>query len=195
MLRIGDTIFSLDIFEKKFKCDLPKCLGNCCRYGDSGAPLSEEEVIILDEIWPDVKPFLRQEGVSVIEDQGTSVTDFENERVTPLISNEECAYAILKDNVFMCGIEKAWNEGRISFQKPVSCHLFPMRIKKYSVFRAVNYQELSICRPARECGSAEGVPVFEFLKAPLTRVFGEEMYEDLCVAARELKKNPVKWKP
>ena len=148
----------------------------------------------MNEIWPEVKLFIRPEGISVIEAQGTSVTDFENERVTPLIGNEECAYTILKDNVFMCGIEKAWNEGRISFQKPVSCHLFPIRVKQYSVFRAVNYQELSICRSARECGFAEGVPVFEFLRGPLTRVFGEEMYEDLCVAARELKKNPVKWK-
>ncbi len=191
MLRIGDTIFSLDIFEKKFKCDLAKCLGNCCRYGDSGAPLSEEEVIVLDEIWPDVKPFLRPEGISVIEAEGTSVTDFENDMVTPLIDNEECAYALLNDNIFMCGIEKAWSEGKISFQKPVSCHLFPVRVKKYSDFRAVNYQELSICSPARECGYSEDVIVYQFLKGPLTRVFGEELYEDLCIAARELKKKPV----
>ncbi len=190
MLRIGDTIFSLDIFEKKFKCDLAKCFGNCCRYGDSGAPLSEEEVIVLEEIWPDVKPFLRPEGISVIETEGTSVTDFENDMVTPLIDNEECAYALINDNIFMCGIEKAWSEGKISFQKPVSCHLFPVRIKQYSEFRAVNYQALSICSTARECGSSEGVSVYQFLKGPLVRVFGEELYEDLCIAAREIKKNP-----
>jgi hypothetical protein len=192
MLRIGDTIFSFDILEKKFKCDLPRCLGNCCRYGDSGAPLSKEEVDILDEIWPDVKPYLRPEGIEVIENEGTSITDFENEKVTPLIGNEECAYSFLKDNIFMCGIEKAWSEGKISFQKPVSCHLFPARIKKYSDFKAVNYQELSICHAAVEYGRSEGVYIYEFLKVPLIRALGKETYDDLCIAASELRKNS--WK-
>jgi hypothetical protein len=191
MLRINDIIFSLDILEKKFKCDLPRCLGNCCRYGDSGAPLSKEEVDILDKIWPDVRPYLRPEGIKVIENEGTSITDFENEKVTPLIGNEECAYSLLKDNLFMCGIEKAWSEGKISFQKPVSCHLFPARIKQYSGFMAINYQELSICHSAIECGGSEGVYVYEFLKAPLIRAFGEEIYNDLCIAANELRENQV----
>ncbi len=189
MLRIGNIIFSLDILEKKFKCDLPRCLGNCCRYGDSGAPLSEEEVDILDEILPDIKPYLRSEGIEVIENEGTSITDFENEMVTPLIGNEECAYSFLKDNIFMCGIEKAWSEGKTSFQKPVSCHLFPARIKQYSDFKAVNYQELSICHAAVDCGNSEGVYVYEFLKVPMIRAFGEEIYNDLCIAAVELRKN------
>jgi hypothetical protein len=190
MLRIGDIIFSFDILEKKFKCDLPKCLGNCCRYGDSGAPLSREEVTILDEIWPDIKPYLRPEGIVVIENEGTSITDFENDKVTPLIGNEECAYALLKDNIFMCGIEKAWSEGKTSFQKPLSCHLFPARIKQYSGFRAVNYQELSICFAGVECGNYESVYVYEYLKVPLIRALGEEIYNDLCIAANELRKNP-----
>jgi len=190
MLRIGDIIFSFDILEKKFRCDLPRCLGNCCRYGDSGAPLSDEEVATLKEIWPYVKPYLRPEGIEVIENNGTSIKDFENDSVTPLVGNEECAYAILDNNVFMCGIEKAFSEGKILFQKPVSCHLFPARIKQYSGFRAVNYQELSICHSAVGCGKAEGVYVYEFLKIPLIRAFGEELYGELCIAAEELKKNP-----
>ena len=149
MLRINNTIFSLDILEKKFKCDLTQCMGNCCRYGDSGAPLSVEETLILDEIWEEVKPFLRPEGVAAIEGKGKSVKDFENENVTPLIGNEECAYTILNDNIFMCGIEQAWFAGKISFRKPLSCHLFPVRIKCYPDFKAVNYEELAICSPAR----------------------------------------------
>jgi hypothetical protein len=193
MLRIGDTIFSLDILEKKFKCDLPRCLGNCCRYGDSGAPLSEEEVDTLKEIWPEVKPYLRPDGIEVIENEGTSVRDFENDQVTPLVGNEECAYAILDNNVFMCGIEKTWSEGKISFQKPVSCHLFPARIKRYSGFRAVNYQELSICHSAVGCGKKEGIYVYEFLKVPLIRALGEETYSELCIAAEELRRNPKKF--
>jgi len=194
MLRIGDTIFSLDILEKKFKCDLSKCLGNCCKYGDSGAPLSDDEVIILDEIWPRVKPYLRTEGISVIEKEGTSVTDFENDRVTPLIGAEECAYTVLNDNIYMCGIEKAWRDGKISFQKPLSCHLFPVRVKQYSDFRAVNYQELAICKPARDFGAAEGVNVYRFLKKPLIRLLGKEVYADLCVAAKEPAKKTVRWR-
>ena len=118
MLRIGDTIFSLDILEKQFRCDLPRCLGNCCRYGDSGAPLSKDEVDILENIWPEIKPYLRPEGVDVIENEGTSIVDFENDNVTPLIGREECAYALLNGNVFMCGIEKACSDGKISFRKP-----------------------------------------------------------------------------
>jgi len=190
MIRIGDTIFSLDILEKKFRCNLPVCFGNCCRYGDSGAPLSKEEIMILDEIWSDIKDFLRPDGIDVIENEGTSTIDFENDIVTPLIRKEECAYAILVDNVFMCGIEKAWSEGKISFQKPLSCHLFPARIKQYSGFRAVNYQELSICGSAVESGQSEGIYVYEFLKIPLIRAFGEDTYNELCIAAEELRRNP-----
>jgi hypothetical protein len=189
MLRIDDTIFSFDILEKKFRCNLPLCMGNCCRYGDSGAPLSTDEAHILEEIWPVVKPYLRPEGVAAIEEKGRSAMDFEKERVTPLIGNEECAYAILKDNIFLCGIEQAWTEGKINFRKPLSCHLFPARVKYFSDFRAVNYEELAICSPALETGSEEGVYLYEFLREPLIRAFGKEMYNDLCIAATELRKN------
>jgi hypothetical protein len=169
---------------------LPRCLGNCCRYGDSGAPLSNDEADILKTIWPEVKPYLRKEGVEVIEIEGTSVTDFENDLVTPLIGNAECAYTVLNDNVFLCGIERAFSDGKIKFQKPLSCHLFPVRIKQYSGYRAVNYQELSICYPAVECGNGEDVHLYEFLKVPFIRAFGEETYDELCIAAEEFKRNP-----
>jgi hypothetical protein len=189
MLRIDDTIFSFDILEKKFRCNLPLCYGNCCLYGDSGAPLSVAETLILEEIWNEVKPYLRPEGIEAIEKSGKSIKDFENENVTPLIENKECAYTIINDNIFMCGIEKAWSEGKIKFQKPLSCHLFPARIKYFSDFRAVNYEELSICASARDSGPREGVYVYEFLKEPLIRALGEEIYSELCVAAAELRKN------
>ena len=189
MLRIDDTIFSFDILEKKFRCNLPKCLGNCCRYGDSGAPLSADEANILEDIRDKVLPYLRTEGIAAIDEKGTSVTDFENEKVTPLIGNEECAYTNKKDNIFSCGIEQAWADGKISFRKPVSCHLFPVRIKNYSDFRAVNYEELAICFSARVAGERGGIYVYEFLKEPLTRALGEELYNELCIAAKELRKN------
>jgi hypothetical protein len=189
MLRIDNTIFSFDILEQKFKCNLSECLGNCCRYGDAGAPLSAEEVNIVEEIWDKVKPYLRPEGISAIEEKGTSVTDFENDMVTPLVGNEECAYTTMKDNILLCGIEQAWRDGKISFRKPLSCHLFPVRIKYFSDFRAINYEELAICHPARKKGCDDGIFVYEFLKEPLTRALGEEMYKELCIAADELRKN------
>jgi len=189
MLRIENTIFSFDILEKKFRCNLPKCLGNCCRYGDSGAPLSADEAHILADIWSQVKTYLRPEGIKAIEEKGTSVVDFENDNVTPLIGNEECAYTTIKDNIFFCGIEQAWTDGKISFRKPLSCHLFPVRIKYYSDFRAVNYEELAICSPARVTGEREGIYVYQFLKEPLIRALGDKLYKELCIAAKELRKN------
>ncbi len=189
MLRIEDTIFSFDILEKKFRCNLSACKGNCCRYGDSGAPLSVAETLILDDIWTEVSLYLRPEGIAAIEEKGTSVTDFEKERVTPLIGNEECAYTIIKDNILMCGIEKAWSDGKISFRKPLSCHLFPVRIKYYSDFIALNYEELAICSEACKTGACEGIYVYEFLKESLIRALGEDLYKDLCIAATELRKN------
>jgi Protein of unknown function (DUF3109) len=189
MLRINNTIFSFDILEKKFRCDLTKCFGNCCRYGDSGAPLSAEEAHILEDIKDKIRPYLRPEGIASIEEKGTSVTDFENEKVTPLIGNEECAYTSKNGNIFLCGIEQAWADGKILFKKPVSCHLFPVRIKYYSDFVAVNYEELAICSPARIAGDKDGIHVYEFLKEPLTRAIGEELYNELCIAAKELRKN------
>jgi hypothetical protein len=189
MLRIDDTVFSFDLLEKKFRCDLPLCLGNCCRYGDSGAPLSVAETLLLDDIWAVVKPYLRPEGIAAIQEKGRSVRDFENERVTPLIGNEECAYTNMKGNIFMCGIEHAWSDGKTSFRKPLSCHLFPVRIKYFSDFKAVNYEELAICSHARKAGNEEDIYVYEFLKEPLIRALGEGLYKELCVAAAELRKN------
>jgi len=189
LLRIEDNILSLDVLEKKFCCDLGKCLGNCCRYGDSGAPLTFEEVKILEEIQSIVMPYLREAGKTAIGEKGTSVIDFEGERVTTLIGNEECAYSILEGNIFMCGIERAWSEGKISFRKPLSCHLFPVKIKKYPEFLAVNYQQISICIAAREKGFKEGIYVYQFLKEPLIRALGEDVYNQVCIAAEEFRKN------
>ena len=188
MLRIGDTIFSLDIIEKKFSCDLQHCRGVCCRYGDSGAPLTADEVDILEKILPEVKPFLRSDGKSAIEEQGTSITDSDKDLVTPLIDNMDCAYSVFGGEVLMCGIEKAWSEGKISFRKPLSCHLFPIRVKQFSGFTAVNYQELSICSGGREKGKRAGIYLYEFLKEPMIMAFGEKIYQELCISAEYLRR-------
>lgn len=192
MLRIGDYIFSLDLLEKKFRCDLPMCLGNCCRYGDSGAPLTGEEVKILENIKDIIMPYLRDEGRKAITEKGTSLKDFEGEMVTPLIGTEECAYTLIEGNIFMCGIERAFLEGKANFRKPLSCHLFPVRMKKYSEFTAVNYSEWSICMAARQRGSEEGLYAYQFLMEPLIRAVGEDIYEQICIAAEEFRKQGTK---
>jgi len=188
MLRIENNIISLNILEKKFCCDISQCLGNCCRYGDSGAPLTSEEVKILEEIMPTVLAFLPEAGKKALVEKGSSVIDFEGDNVTPLVGSEECAYAIIEGNTFLCGIERAWTEGKISFRKPLSCHLFPIRIRKYSDFIALNYEEWAICIAARERGNTEGIYVYQFLKEPLIRVLGKDIYNQICVAAEEFRK-------
>lgn len=188
MLQIDDTIVSLALIEKRFSCDLSVCKGSCCRYGDTGAPLTPEEASILDRIWPEIIPFLRPEGIRAIEKAGTSMTDIEGDLVTPLISNRECAYTIMEGDVYKCGIEMAFNAGAVDFRKPLSCHLFPVRIKSYRNFRAVNYEEWAICRPGKAAGVKNNIDLFVFLHDPLVRAFGQEWYNQLLWAAGEYGK-------
>ena len=189
MLEIGKTIISLDLIRCRFSCDLEACKGACCVMGDSGAPLEADEVRILEEIYPAVKPFLRKESLATIEEQGTSVVDIENDTVTPLNSGMECAYVVYEDGLALCAIEKAFNLGLISFRKPVSCHLYPVRVKKYPRFDAVNYDRWDICDPAIACGNKSGLSVFEFTKSALTRKYGAEWVQMMEAAARDLSGN------
>jgi hypothetical protein len=178
----------MDLFEKRFICDTQKCRGLCCYYGDSGAPLTEEERSILEEIWPLVKKYMRPEGIAAVERTGTSMTDSDGDLVTPMVGSAECAYAIIEDDIYMCAIERAWHNGDIQFRKPESCHLFPVRVKRYREFDAVNYEEWKICKAAIEKGGAEDVPVYRFLEEPLKRVFGNEWYREITIAAAEIDK-------
>lgn len=186
MLEIGKAIISLDLIRCKFSCDLDVCKGACCVMGDSGAPLEADEVRILEEIYPLVKPFLRTESVQTIEEQGTSVIDQENDTVTPLNCGMECAYVVYENGIALCAIEKAFIRGLIPFRKPVSCHLYPVRIKKYPRFDAVNYDRWDICDPAVTKGELLKTPVFEFAKTALTRKYGEEWVHMLGTAANDL---------
>lgn len=188
MLQIADTIVSLALIEKKFSCDPGKCKGSCCRYGDTGAPLTPEEAAALDHIWPGLLPWLRPEGIEAIEKAGTSMKDIEGELVTPLVNNEECAYAIMEDDVYRCGIENAFNAGAVDFRKPLSCHLFPVRVKRYRDFRAVNYEEWPICKPGVAAGMEKDIELCIFLGEPLVRAFGKEWYDKLLWAAGEYVK-------
>ena len=189
MIQIDDKLISEDLFSEEFVCNLAKCKGICCVEGDAGAPLDEDETKILDEIYPKIKSYLRPEGIQAIEEQGTYTLDFEGDLVTPLVNNVECAYVIFDEKGYTkCAIEKAYEDGVIDWQKPISCHLYPIRITEYSNFSAINYHEWDICSDACTLGKELGVKVYQFLKKPLIRKYGEEFYQTLSEAAEEWEK-------
>jgi len=189
MFQLGKTIVSEDILEKEFVCNLTACHGACCVDGDAGAPLNEEETKILDEIYDKVKPFLRPEGIAAIEAQGKWVVGTDGELETPLIDNKDCAYVIFDGKTALCGIEQAYNQGEVTWKKPVSCHLYPIRVKDYSEFAAVNYDRWDICSDACALGKELEVPVYKFVKEALIRRFGADWYTELEKVAEDLKKD------
>lgn len=187
MIQIEDALVSFDIFEEKFCCDLAQCKGVCCVEGDSGAPLEKDEPGKIEANYRNVKPCMKAEGIAAVEEQGYAVIDRDGDLVTPLIHNRECAYAIEENGACWCAIEKAWTEGKSSFRKPISCHLYPIRISKYEGFEALNYNRWEICACARRKGREEGIPLYRFLKDALILRYGREWYEQLEYAAREIE--------
>ena len=187
MFQLGKTIVSEDIIEKDFVCNLNACKGACCVDGDAGAPLEAHEANILNDIYPKVKPFLRQEGIDAIESQGAFIKTDEGELETPLINGADCAYVIFDEHkTALCGIEEAYNQGEIEWKKPISCHLYPIRIKDYSEFSAVNYHHWHICDDACQLGKELQVPVYKFVKEALIRKFGEDRYAELEKVAQTM---------
>lgn len=189
MISIDNTLVSDELLSEQFVCDLQKCKGACCVEGDAGAPLEAEEVAILKEEYPKFKSYLRPEGIAAVEAQGTHVIDpVDDEPVTPLVNGAECAYVVFDERgTTLCGIEKAWKDGETSFRKPVSCHLYPIRIQRYKSFDAVNYHKWQICAPACDLGKELKVPVYRFAKDALLRKYGEKWYADLEAVAAHLK--------
>lgn len=188
MFQLGKSIVSEEIFENDFVCNLTACKGGCCVEGEAGAPLEEGELEIMDAIYPKVKPFLREEGVKAIEEQGVYIKGADGEWETPLVNGSECAYVTFDNKgTALCGIEEAYNKGEIDWKKPVSCHLYPVRVKQYAEFAAVNYHKWYICDDACTLGKELGVPVYKFVKDALVRKFGQEWYDELEEVARELE--------
>lgn len=180
MFQLGKTIISEDIIEKDFVCNLSACKGACCVQGDAGAPLEKKETEIIEELYPKIKPYLRKEGILAIEEQGNFTINEDGEFETPLINGEDCAYVIFDEKkVALCAIEEAYNQGDVSFKKPVSCHLYPVRIKDYSEFSAVNYHQWQVCDDACTLGKEMQIPVYQFVKQALIRKFGEKWYLEL----------------
>lgn len=193
MIQIDDTIISQDVLDYDFVCNLNACKGACCIEGDAGAPIDDDELPILEEIFSEVKPYLTEKGLKSIENQGVYIKGEDGEWETPLIDGGECAYVIRDENqVVLCAIEKAYNEGKISWKKPISCHLYPIRLQKYTSFTAVNYNRWSICNDACTLGKELQVPVYKFVKNALVRKFGEAWYNELEEAKKILDKGYTK---
>ncbi len=187
LVEIEDKIVSTQIFERQFVCDLTACKGACCIEGDGGAPLTKEEIQIIEENLPQILPFMRPEGIAAVEAFGVAYEDQDFEPAATLVDGKECAFVYFDHtNTAKCAIEKAQREGKIDFIKPLSCHLYPIRTKQFNEYLALNYEKWDICEPACACGEKLEVPVFRFLKEPLIRAFGPEFYQELEVVAREL---------
>ena len=190
MIMVQDIIVSEELVTEKFICDLHSCKGACCIEGDLGAPVEAEELKILAKIFDDIKPFLSSEGIHAIRQQGYFVEEEPGEYSTPLLADEACAYRVIDElGIMSCGIEKAYLAGATDFKKPISCHLYPIRIVKdeKSNFEAINYDRWDICSAACTLGAKEKMPVYQFLKEPIIRKYGADFYEELDGAAKYLE--------
>ena len=180
MIIIGDKLISEDIFNEKFCCDIAACVGTCCVEGDSGAPLDYEEVEILEQNYPIAREYMPEANIQAVEQQGFAVKDADNDLVTPLYNNAECAYSYQKNGITFCAYEKAFLEGRTTWRKPISCHLYPIRLAKVGIYTAIKLHKWHVCRPAFILGRKKGIPAYRFLEEPLVRRFGQEFYDELC---------------
>jgi len=191
MIEVGEVVLTDDIRDEYFVCDLGKCKGACCVEGHLGAPLEQSELAILDDIYPEVEPYLSPEAKKVIEKQGKYVYDNDSEYSTPTIGGKECVYAVNdKAGILKCGIEQAYLDGKIDpiangFRKPISCHLYPLRVSRYAKFEAVNYDRWHICKDACSNGLNLKVPLYKFLRQPLERKYSKEWYQQLLVAIEQ----------
>jgi hypothetical protein len=184
-IQVQDNLVSTQLFDKKFVCDLAACKGACCIEGDSGAPLTIEEIDLLEESIDQIKPFMSAEGIAKVDATGVFYMDQENDAVTSLLENGACAFVYFDEKgITKCAIEQAYHAGETDFQKPISCHLFPIRVKDIQEKTALTFQEWHICAPACSCGDKLDIPVFQFLKTPIQRAFGNSFFEELTVVHR-----------
>ena len=188
MLQIDDTVISLELLDEHFVCDLGSCKGICCIEGDDGAPLEDAEVKIIEDLLPVIWDDLTEISKEVIRKQGVSYIDDDGEPVTSIVNGAECVFTYTDETgVCKCAIEKAYRAGKTDFYKPISCHLYPVRLQKYNEFTAVNYHRWNVCNCARTLGGKSGTPIYRFLREPLIRRFGAAWYEQLEIADAELK--------
>ena len=188
IVEIGDVLISEEVILEYFACDYPVCKGQCCIIGESGAPLKEEELEPIEANYDVFSPLMRPEGRHAVEEKGFFEIDRDGDLVTPLVpGSEECAFCLFENGNCFCSMERQYFAGVCSFRKPISCQLYPSRVKELGAGRlGLNLHRWDICRCAFEKGRREGIRVYQFLKEPLVRAFGEEFYEALCVAAEKV---------
>jgi len=187
MISIDNTLLSDELFEEKFVCDLNACKGECCISGESGAPLDLDELPLIEGVLDKVKPYLNKKGLKAVEKHGAYVLDSDGDYTTTLVGKEkECAFVVFDENkIAKCAIEMAHKDGVIDWQKPISCHLYPIRITPHKTYDALNYHRWKICKDACACGVKLNVPVFKFLKTPLIRKYGKAWYNKAEKAYKE----------
>ena len=185
MFAVGNVLVSDDLLDAPFSCNLGACLGGCCVQGDSGAPLEPEERETLEEIFPRVRKYLRPEALDTIEDHGVWEEVKPLQYATSCVDHAECVFVTYEGPVARCAIEKAYFEGRISFRKPISCHLFPIRAERYGELEVLNYEQIPLCKPAIESGCKKNLQAVEFLREPLVRKYGEAWYELFLTTCEE----------
>ncbi len=190
MFVIGNnTLVSLDVLEKEFCCDLDTCRGCCCIEGDAGCPITDEELKQIETILPELLPQMTKEAREVVQTQGLSYLDPSGEQVLSIVNGKDCVFARTDHQGWCyCLIEKAYNAGKIDFKKPISCHLYPIRLTKVGEYTGVEYHRWDICHCARIKGKKMHLPLYQFLKEPLIRRFGQEWYDELELTANEWKK-------
>lgn len=179
MISLPPALISDDLKEVFFWCDMEKCKGACCVEGDAGAPLEEDEISLLDDYLDVIKPFMTPEGIGEVERIGVFDYDAEGRFVTPLIEGLECAYIFFSEGIARCAIEEAFQQKKIPFPKPLSCHLYPVRISTIGKEDAVNYHKWYICDKALEKGHREKIPLYLFLQDALIRKYGRNWYNRL----------------
>jgi len=188
MIQIGDTVISELLLDNKFICNLEACKGACCIEGDAGAPLDEDELQELVDVFEHVKPYLSEKAIAALEEDLYTI-DSDGDYVTQLVDGKECAFVSFKeDGTTQCSIEQAHKDGETDFKKPISCHLFPVRLNKYKDFTAVNYAYWDICDDACILGEKLGVPTYKFLKEPLIRKFGEDWFKELELVDQHMER-------
>jgi hypothetical protein len=185
MLIIDNVLISSNLFHTYFMCDISNCKGICCVEGDAGAPLEEEEIALLEDAIDVIKPYMTKEGVHTILQQGVFDYDMEGSLVTPLVGDRECAFVYFEDTIAKCAIEKAYQNRKTDFQKPLSCHLYPIRITKHSHYESLDYHQWYVCEAACEKGEALNIKVFDFLQEPLLRKYGKQWMEKVRAIRQE----------
>ncbi len=181
----GNTLISDEVLLSRFVCDLDSCKGACCVEGDRGAPLDLEDIEAIQKNIEQIKPFMTRKGLELLKFEGFHEGLDEDDIATTCLPTGECVFAYRENGILGCAIEKAYKAGKIDYYKPISCHLYPIRLGRIGDKESINYHQWNICKAACALGNKLNVPVFRFLKEPLIRKYGQEWFDELELIYKE----------